>query len=412
MATPTSADPTMTGRLILTFHHPELAHARVQRLGGPRRVHSTQGLSPEQAATWLRDAPLIEIGRAGVLVVDPADPTANQLALAAQEMHEVNVEPELVFGVSSTSSRSVSEEDSQADPPSPSGEEGCGAPLCVDDDELTWGARAVGCRPGGQVGLGARVALLGTGLDTDHPAFWGRAGAVSFVSGEDAHDFHGHGTHVAGTVAGKLAGGPVFGVAPGAELLVVKVMDVLGVGSSATVLAGLAWALEQRPQVVALPFGCPSSVRSLWSPAFERLTRAGLEAGSLTLAPAGEDSQRVGRRVAPVSAPGNCPSVLCVGMLSPRLGVCNTSNRGLVPQGGRVDLSAPGEAVLSTALGGGVEVRGGAGAAVAHAAGVAAALACTSPTLRGLALWRALEHWARPLPGQSSLDVGVGLVHL
>ena len=72
-----------------------------------------------------------------------------------------------------------------------------------------------------------RVAVLDTGIDLDHPDFRGRVAARntrSFVKGETINDGNGHGTHVAGTLAGPIesAGKRRYGVAPEVTLLVAR----------------------------------------------------------------------------------------------------------------------------------------------------------------------------------------------
>lgn len=416
MSTPApTAAASLTGRLIMTCHDPDRARLRARRRSGPHRVLSTAGLSPEQAAHWLADAPLLEICDSGIYVVDPADSTANDLAVEAQQEGSATLEPELLLAALTVPTWSTS-----GGPPAPSprgggaGEPG-GPPPVWDDEQLTWALRALGLPPvaaqGPAAGLGARVALLGTGLDPGHEALRGRVTLRGFLVDESAVDFCGHGTHCAGLIGGRRSIGPRIGVAPAAELVVAKVLDQFGIGSSAVVLAGLAWALQQNPQVICIPFGCAGTPHSPTSAAFERLAAWGLRAGTLTLCAAGDDSHRPTGRLAPVSTPASCTSMLAVGALTRALAPTDTTNRGLLPQGGAVELCAPGEELLSCALGGGLEVRAGSGCAAAIAAG-AAALLTAGGGPRGVALRQELLRSARPLPGHSPLDVGAGLVQI
>ena len=76
-------------------------------------------------------------------------------------------------------------------------------------------------------GTGVTVAVLDTGIDVNHPDLAGQIDdTASFVPGEAVTDVNGHGTHVAGTIVGTGAasGGDYKGVAPGADLIVGKVL--------------------------------------------------------------------------------------------------------------------------------------------------------------------------------------------
>jgi subtilisin family serine protease len=108
-------------------------------------------------------------------------------------------------------------------------------------------------------GTGADVAVLDTGADATHPDLAGRIrGSVSFVPDDDTGDENGHGTHVASTIAGSGAasGGANRGVAPGAELLIGKVLEDFGSGQDSWVIDGMEWA-AQHADVVNMSLGSP-----------------------------------------------------------------------------------------------------------------------------------------------------------
>lgn len=103
----------------------------------------------------------------------------------------------------------------------------------------------------GYTGAGVTVAVLDTGIDVLDPAFSGRlAACVSTVAGfviPECDDTDGHGTHVAGTVAARHA--TYGGVAPDAELAVVRVLHAAGAGTSADVIAGMDWVVRNKDRV-------------------------------------------------------------------------------------------------------------------------------------------------------------------
>ncbi len=97
---------------------------------------------------------------------------------------------------------------------------------CSPADQYPWGVEMVN---GGSGGSGVVVAVLDTGIDTDHPDLKGNImdckDATKLRIKKGCEDNNGHGTHVAGTIAanGGSDGAGIFGVAPESKLMVVKV---------------------------------------------------------------------------------------------------------------------------------------------------------------------------------------------
>jgi len=155
---------------------------------------------------------------------------------------------------------------------------------------------------------------------------------------------------VAGTIAAQL-GAPgglapgmdpqgVVGVAPGAQLLIGRVLDTRGRGSTATVLEGLTWCQAQGARIVSMSLGSASS-----SPAEEAAFEAARQAGLLSIAATGNDSASNACVVAPVSFPAAYPAVLAVGAVDGEAQLAPFSN-----QGPSTALVAPGVGVLSTVV--------------------------------------------------------------
>ena len=92
-------------------------------------------------------------------------------------------------------------------------------------------------------GAGVTVYVIDTGIRITHAEFGGRAthAFTAVNDGNGANDCDGHGTHVAGTV-----GGATYGVAKAANLRAVRVLDCLGNGSFAQVIAGVDWVTANR----------------------------------------------------------------------------------------------------------------------------------------------------------------------
>jgi subtilisin family serine protease len=283
----------------------------------------------------------------------------------------------------------------------------------VDESQATWGLQVTNVLRSRFTGRGIRVAVLDTGFDVGHPDFVGRAVMTqSFVTGETVEDLVGHGTHCIGTACGprEPSALPRYGIASEAEIFAGKVLDNGGSGTDGSILAGMDWAVRKRCHIVSMSLGAPVDVRTPPSPLFERLARRALAAGTLIIAAAGNESVRPAH-VSPVTHPANCPSILAVAAVDVNLQVASFSCGGLNPNGGQVDIAAPGVAVRSSFPRPAINhTDSGTSMAAPHVAGIAALLAEANPKVRGRALFDLLLRTARPLSLLPTRDVGAGLV--
>ncbi|MFD3451713.1 S8 family serine peptidase [Streptomyces sp. NPDC058691] len=253
---------------------------------------------------------------------------------------------------------------------------------------------------GGDTGQGVDVAVLDTGIDAAHPDFAGRiAASESFVPGQDVTDRHGHGTHVASTVAGTGAAsdGKEKGVAPGASLHIGKVLDNDGSGQDSWILAGMEWAArDQHARIVSMSLGgAPTDGTDPLSQAVNRLSA---ETGALFVIAAGNS----GPEAYSIGAPGAADAALTVGAVNgPGKGVdqlAEFSSRG--PRVGdnavKPDLTAPGVDILAARSQyapegeGAYQTMSGTSMATPHVAGAAALLAAKHPDWNGQQLKDAL----------------------
>lgn len=278
----------------------------------------------------------------------------------------------------------------------------------ADTAELTWGLQAVLAAESGYTGRGIRVAVLDTGFDAGHPDFSGRdVTTASFITGEDSHDGHGHGTHCIGTSCGPrtLASARGYGVAPEASIFAGKVLSNEGSGSDTGILAGIDWALQNDCHIISMSLG--ADVREVHPP-YVAAGRRALERGTLIIAAAGNNAQRSAGDPGFVGAPANSPYIMAVAALDSALNVADFSARTLPGRGGQVDIAGPGVKVYSSwPMPKRYNTISGTSMATPHLAGVAALL-CEATGFRGRELWAELAQQAQRLE-RPSVDVAAGL---
>lgn len=268
----------------------------------------------------------------------------------------------------------------------------------------------------GNTGEGVDVAVLDTGYDVSHPDLAGVASSASFVPDEDVDDQHGHGTHVASTIAGSGAasGGTEKGVAPGASLHVGKVLNNGGSGQDSWILAGMEWAArDAKARVVSMSLGTdePSDGTDLLSQAVDELSA---ETGALFTIAAGNS----GPSDHTVRAPGTASAALTVGAVDSQDRIADFSSRGprLGDDGLKPEITAPGVDVLAARshyfyMGEGYYTKlSGTSMATPHVAGAAALLAAQHPDWTGAQLKDALVSTARVTDSISADDGGNGRV--
>jgi serine protease AprX len=170
---------------------------------------------------------------------------------------------------------------------------------------------------GGDTGQGVTVAVLDTGIDS-LPDFAGRlAGGVDLTGGNNPfQDGYGHGTFVAGLIAGDGASssGQYSGEAPGAKLVSVKVAGASGSTDLATVISGLQWIADNRDtygiKVLNISLGVRLGVSTLVNP-LDQAVEAVWNCGIAVVAAAGNAGPFNGT----ILSPGDDPLVITAGAL-------------------------------------------------------------------------------------------------
>jgi subtilisin family serine protease len=216
--------------------------------------------------------------------------------------------------------------------------------------------------PGAPTGQGVRVCVLDSGIDPRHPELaraWTGIGR-DFVDdddspldqGKDGTWGGGHGTHVAGILAAQparggtlepgsgLPEGGMVGGAPGVTLLVARVLNTSGNGSTSDVIAALDWCVKQGAQVASLSLGSPES-----SDAEKDAVQAAVDAGMLVVAASGNSGTGDPATEPPIAFPAGYPAALAVGAVT-----LERTHPAFSQVGEALSLVAPGVKVPSLAI--------------------------------------------------------------
>jgi hypothetical protein len=260
----------------------------------------------------------------------------------------------------------------------------------------TWGLVATRANVSNFSGSGIKVAILDTGFDIGHPDFVGRPIVSATFVGQPVQDLNGHGTHCTGTACGPKAPAgttPRYGIAHQSNIHIGKVLTNSGGGTTATVLAGMNWAIAQGCQVISMSLGGQIPVQT----AYTNAGNIALSRGLLIVAAAGNYATNTG-------APANSPSIMSVASLDSNLRPSSFSNKG------KIEIAGPGRDVFSSwPRPQRYNTISGTSMATPHVAGCAALWAQSNPSLRGKKLWDKLQATARRLPFPATA-VGAGLV--
>ena len=231
----------------------------------------------------------------------------------------------------------------------------------------------------------ADVAVIDTGLDGTHPDLNVQPAGVRFYmmnakkmrSDSNWQDDNGHGTHVGGIIGALDNGSGVVGVAPGARLTAVKVLDSSGRGSLSVILAGIDWVAQRAAtfEVANMSLG------GGYSQAVNDAVKAGTQAGVVFVVAAGNSGWDAANY-----SPASEPTALTVSALADTDGLpagFGPLTQDMDPDetlawfsnyGEIVDVCAPGVDIYSTYLlsRGGYTTMSGTSMAAPHAAGAAA----------------------------------------
>lgn len=240
-------------------------------------------------------------------------------------------------------------------------------------------------------GSGVTVGILDTGIQSRHPELNGKVvGFRDFVNGI-THDYddHGHGTHVAGTIAGKATG-----MAPQSRLMMAKIFGAVGGGQDSTILEAMQWQFDPDGDPTTADF--PRVVSNSWGAdiaegihdleeflPYHLAIQTWIHGGMIPVFAAGNSG------MSPNGMPGGLPDVISVGAFDVNGNIADFSSMGpnLWKIGNTVmtlmkpDVSAPGVAIASSIPGNQYAVWDGTSMATPHVTGAIALLLQADPKL-------------------------------
>lgn len=224
--------------------------------------------------------------------------------------------------------------------------------------ETPWGIVRVN---GGGAGTFATAWVIDTGIDFTHPDLnVDTARSRSFLGGTTTPvDQNGHGTHVAGTIAALNNSIGVIGVAPGAPVVAVRVLDRRGSGSNSGVIAGVDYVAQNGRAGDVANMSLGGGVSQALDDAVVNASAGGVR---FALA-AGNETDNANNH-SPARANG--PNVFTISAFANGDGFASFSNYGNPP----VDYAEPGVSIKSTWLSGGYNTISGTSMATPHFAGL------------------------------------------
>lgn len=192
----------------------------------------------------------------------------------------------------------------------------------------------------GIYGKGVTVAIIDTGCDINHICLKDRIiGTKNFTSegsGNDVTDFIGHGTHVAGTIAGNRNTNGITGVAPECNLLIIKVLDSQGNGSYQNLINAINYAIDNKVDIINMSLGGSKDDDNL-----HNAIKKAIDVGISVVVASGNEGDKL-FDTEEWSYPGGYQEVIEVGAISQDMCITDFSNTNKY-----IDLVAIGQDVTS-----------------------------------------------------------------
>jgi len=266
-------------------------------------------------------------------------------------------------------------------------------------------------------GEGVTVGILDTGVDAEHPDLKGKIIGWKDWSGDNSEkprDYHGHGTHVAGTIAGGDKSGKQIGVAPKAKIIFGRIFSDKGSATLKGILGAMTWMTDpdgnpetaDAPSILSNSWGgnqaSMAKEKSLWN-----LVETWRSLNIVPVFAAGNS----GPWKNTIGTPGGYPHSFAVGSTTSKDRASFFSSRGPIKWEGvkyiKPDITAPGSGVYSSLPGGKYTKMSGTSMACPHVAGLSALMLEADPSLKVDQLIDILQSTSKDL-GKKGLDKTYG----
>ena len=234
--------------------------------------------------------------------------------------------------------------------------------MLATSETIDWGLKLLGVPPLWKEtkGEGIKIGVLDTGIALEHPDLRPAIlEARDFTrSPSAAYDAQGHGTHVSGIIAARRNAHGIVGVAPEARILMAKVLNDEGAGTSQDIVAGIRWAMEAGADILSMSLGSSEPDEEIHQALLLAISK-----GIFVITAAGNE----GPDLDTVGYPAGFPEMVAVGSIDRRKRLSQFSSRGR-----QVDVVAPGDEITSCYPPRGYAVLSGTSMATPFVSGVVA----------------------------------------
>jgi thermitase len=253
----------------------------------------------------------------------------------------------------------------------------------VNDPRLAeqWAIKKINAAEAWDINMGSSktlLAIVDTGVDYNHPDLQGRVdkGRDFINNDDDAMDDQGHGTHCAGIAAASTNDGVgIAGLASNVNILAVKVLSASGGGSYESVANGIIYAADRGSHIISMSLGGGAS-----SKVIQDAVDYANSKGSLIVAAMGNNGNES------KSYPAACDGVMAIGATD-----VNDNRASFSQYGSWISVGAPGKDILSTIPGNRYAVYSGTSMATPYAAGLAALVKDTFPSMNAKQIREKIE---------------------